>query len=99
MLKFRRSYPIPPLFEDPVVNKIAKNHDKTAAQVLLRFITQLGIAVIPKSTNATRLKQNIDVSISSIFGSQPSSYKASIHSLITGLIYSRFLISSCHLRK
>ncbi|KAG8266037.1 hypothetical protein J6590_080382 [Homalodisca vitripennis] len=41
---------------------IAKTHNKTPAQVLLRHMLQLGIAVIPKSNNAGRLKQNIDVS-------------------------------------
>lgn len=55
------TYYIPPLFEDKKVVEIATKHGKTPAQVLLRFITQLGVAVIPKSTNAERLKQNIEV--------------------------------------
>ncbi len=50
-----------PLLEDEVVLSIAKKHDKTAAQVLLRFLTQLNVAVIPKSSNPNRLKENFDV--------------------------------------
>lgn len=52
---------IPLLFDHEVVNKIAKAHDKTAAQVLLRWATQRGLAVIPKSSSQKRLEQNLDV--------------------------------------
>lgn len=51
----------PVLFEHPAVTTIAKDHDKTPAQVLLRWATQRGLAVIPKSNNQTRLKQNLEV--------------------------------------
>src|SRR5579862_4298918 len=48
------------LFEaDPVV-AAAKAHKRTPAQVLLRWATQRGLAVIPKSNNPERLKQNLD---------------------------------------
>jgi len=50
-----------PILEDPVVTEIAKAHGKSTSQVLLRFLTQQGIAVIPKSTNPDRLKSNFDV--------------------------------------
>ncbi|KAG8274169.1 1,5-anhydro-D-fructose reductase-like [Homalodisca vitripennis] len=46
---------------DPVVARIAKDHNKTPAQVLLRHILQLGAVVIPKSTNPERLKENLQV--------------------------------------
>ncbi|XP_046684318.1 1,5-anhydro-D-fructose reductase-like isoform X3 [Homalodisca vitripennis] len=46
---------------DPVVLHIAQTHNKTAAQVLLRHLMQLGIAVIPKSTNPDRIRQNFEV--------------------------------------
>lgn len=49
------------LLEHPVVTKVAKKNDKTPAQVLLRWATQRGVAVIPKSNNQGRLKQNLDV--------------------------------------
>ena len=41
--------------------KIAERHGKTPAQVLLRWATQRDVAVIPKSNNQGRLKQNLDV--------------------------------------
>lgn len=40
---------------------IAKAHDKSPAQVLLRWGLQHGRSVIPKSTNPGRIKENIDV--------------------------------------
>lgn len=47
--------------EDPVVISIAQRHNKTPAQVLLRNLVQRGIAVIPKSTNANHIRENIDI--------------------------------------
>lgn len=49
------------LFDHDVIQKVAKAHNKTPAQVLLRWSTQRGIAVIPKSNNQHRLQQNLDV--------------------------------------
>jgi D-xylose reductase len=51
----------PVLFEHPVITKIAEAHGKTPAQVLLRWSTQRGLAVIPKSNSQNRLQQNLDV--------------------------------------
>lgn len=45
----------------PLVVELAKKHGKTPAQIILRQIIQRGINVIPKSTNAKRLQENIDV--------------------------------------
>ena len=39
----------------------AAKHGKTPAQVLLRWATQRGVAVIPKSNDQGRLAQNLDV--------------------------------------
>lgn len=47
--------------ENPLINEIAKNHGKTAAQTVLRWHIQLGNLVIPKSSNPVRLAENIDV--------------------------------------
>jgi len=49
------------LFKHDVINEIASKHGKTPAQVLLRWATQRGLAVIPKSSSTDRLKQNLDV--------------------------------------
>ncbi|KAF8512150.1 NADP-dependent oxidoreductase domain-containing protein [Hysterangium stoloniferum] len=43
------------------ISQIAQAHGRTTAQVLLRWATQRGIAVIPKTNNATRLVQNFAV--------------------------------------
>jgi diketogulonate reductase-like aldo/keto reductase len=47
--------------EDPVIGDIAKAHDKTPAQVMLRWHLQQGRSVIPKSTKPQRIAENIDV--------------------------------------
>jgi D-xylose reductase len=51
----------PLLFDHPVITKIAEAHSKTPAQVLLRWSTQRGLSVIPKSNSQHRLQQNLDV--------------------------------------
>ena len=60
-LNMKQAHDTPLLFENPTIVKIAEKHGKTAAQVLLRWATQRGVAVIPKSNNQGRLKQNLDV--------------------------------------
>ncbi len=40
---------------------IAKEYGKTVGQVILRWIVQQGIVTIPRSTNAERIRQNLDV--------------------------------------
>lgn len=47
--------------ENPEVVRIAKSLEKTPAQILLRHIIQRGISAIPKSTNAGRLRLNIEL--------------------------------------
>ncbi|XP_069688684.1 1,5-anhydro-D-fructose reductase-like [Periplaneta americana] len=51
----------PDLMKDPVVCKIAKQHNKTPAQVLLRHCMQRDIVVIPKSVKPDRIKENFQV--------------------------------------
>jgi diketogulonate reductase-like aldo/keto reductase len=47
--------------QDPVIGDIAKAHNKTPAQVMLRWHLQQGRSVIPKSTKPQRIAENIDV--------------------------------------
>lgn len=56
-----RSVPMPDLMENAVVIAISKRLNRTPAQILLRWLLERGIAAIPKSTNPTRLRQNLDV--------------------------------------
>ena len=48
-------------FTNPVLNEIGKKHDKSAAQVALRFLLQSDVVVIPKSTHKERMEENINV--------------------------------------
>lgn len=48
-------------FNNPILKKIAENHDKTTAQVMLRWLIQRNFIVIPKSVHKDRMKQNLDV--------------------------------------
>lgn len=60
-LGLERAQDVPVLMDNPVVEAIAEKHGKTPAQVLLRWATQRGVAVIPKSNHPQRLVQNLDV--------------------------------------
>lgn len=60
-MELKKALNVPMLFENPTVKQIAEKHGKTPAQVLLRWSTQRGIAVIPKSNNPDRLQQNLHV--------------------------------------
>ncbi|GJQ78283.1 hypothetical protein Trydic_g22125 [Trypoxylus dichotomus] len=52
---------LPDLLRDVVVNKIAQKHSKTPAQVLIRFLLQVGVSTIPKSVTPSRIKENFNV--------------------------------------
>ena len=49
------------LLTDPVVLKIAEKYGKNAGQVILRFETQDGIVVLPKSTKKERIAGNLNI--------------------------------------
>ncbi len=48
-------------FEDPVLQHIAQKHQKSPAQVIIRWNLQLGVSPIPKSSNPSRIEENFDV--------------------------------------
>jgi 2,5-diketo-D-gluconate reductase A len=49
------------LLDDPAIARIARKHDKTPAQVVIRWHLDLGLVVIPKSSNPGRIRENIGV--------------------------------------
>ncbi|MFJ5837911.1 aldo/keto reductase [Streptomyces shenzhenensis] len=49
------------LLEVPAIVAIAQKHNRTPAQVVLRWHVQLGTVVIPKSVTPSRIRENIEV--------------------------------------
>ncbi|TCP96017.1 diketogulonate reductase-like aldo/keto reductase [Cricetibacter osteomyelitidis] len=49
------------IFSTPVLTAIAAKHQKSVAQVVLRWLNQRGIAIIPKSVKAERIIENRDI--------------------------------------
>lgn len=46
------------MFEEPILMEIAAKHQKTPAQILLRWNVQQGVIVIPKSVHRERMEEN-----------------------------------------
>ena len=46
------------MLQEPSVLALAEKYGKTPAQILLRFLTQKGIAVIPRSTRPEHIREN-----------------------------------------
>ncbi|KAJ3560697.1 hypothetical protein NPX13_g9214 [Xylaria arbuscula] len=46
--------------EDDLIVEIAKKHGKEPSQILLRWATQRGLAVIPKTSRENIMAQNLD---------------------------------------
>lgn len=51
----------PDLLGHPTVQKISTEYKKSPAQILLRYLLQIGVVVIPKSSSLERVKTNIDL--------------------------------------
>ncbi len=49
------------LFSDPTLTSIATAHGKSVAQVVLRWLIQRNVVVIPKSVRPERMAENLDV--------------------------------------
>jgi diketogulonate reductase-like aldo/keto reductase len=50
------------VLKDPVIQKIAKAHGKTAAQVALKWlIQQLDVSVVPRALEFSEIEENIDI--------------------------------------
>lgn len=48
-------------FHNETLAAIAANHDKSTAQVALRWLLQREVIIIPKTTHVERMKENIDI--------------------------------------
>lgn len=61
----RRPAAVPPAqshpLEHPVIRDLAARYGKTPAQVIIRWHLEHGLAVIPKSVNPARIRENFDV--------------------------------------
>lgn len=49
------------LIEEPVFVELGKKYGKSSAQVILRWHTQMGFAVIPGSKNVDHIRDNLDI--------------------------------------
>jgi 2,5-diketo-D-gluconate reductase A len=49
------------LFTNPLLSEIGAAHGKSVGQVVLRWLTQRGVVVIPKSVRPERMRENIDI--------------------------------------
>ena len=49
------------LFSNEVIKSLAEKYSKSIGQILLRFHTDRGVAVIPKSTSKNRIEENMKI--------------------------------------
>ena len=51
----------PAVLKDSTIQQVAIAHNKSTAQVALRWVTQQGIVVVTASTKASHLKGDLDI--------------------------------------
>lgn len=49
------------MLQNPVIKKIAENHNKSSGQIMLRFLIEKNIVPIPKSVTPSRIAENFNV--------------------------------------
>lgn len=49
------------IFNNQILKTIAKKYNKTTAQVILRWLTQRDVVIIPKSVNKNRMEENFSI--------------------------------------
>ena len=49
------------IFSNPILTRIAQKHGKSVAQVVLRWLNQRGVAIIPKSVKVERMIENREI--------------------------------------
>lgn len=77
-----KNYPV--ILEDPVLNAIAEKHQRTAAQVALRYQLQRGLVVLAKSFTEKRIQENFQVQ-GRVEGSRDWQYSISLVWLLVRL--------------
>ena len=50
-----------PHFRNPTIVEIARAHDRTPAQIALRWCIEIGVSTVPKSGNIERMAENIEI--------------------------------------
>lgn len=58
--KFKHAEAMVPLMKDDVITTLASKYGKEPSQILLRWATQRGLAVIPKTSRVNVMAQNLD---------------------------------------
>lgn len=54
------------VLDDPIVTELANKYNKSPAQIVLRYQAQRGIVSIPKSVTPTRIRDNLQVHVTSL---------------------------------
>lgn len=49
------------IFSNPILTQIAQKHGKSVAQMVLRWLNQRGVAIIPKSVKVERMLENREI--------------------------------------
>lgn len=62
----RKSPEDPDLLADPIINSIAKELGRSPGQILLRYIMQIGVIPLVKSSKLERIKENYDAQFFSL---------------------------------
>lgn len=64
------------LFNHELLTSIGEKYNKSAAQIALKYLTQIGISIIPKSIHKERIKENIDLFDFNLSNEELSSIKS-----------------------
>lgn len=57
---FKHAHALQPLMQDELIVKLAEKYSRKPSQILLRWATQRGLAVIPKTTRVPVMAENLD---------------------------------------